>query len=449
MEEVDVLVVGAGAAGMAAAKTLHDADVDFVVLEARDRVGGRILTIRDSAVPIPVELGAEFVHGEAPATRDLARDAGAVLVDAAGENWRAERGRLRPLPDLWERIGGVLRRLDPEREPDRSIADFLAARPGGRSHARDRPLAAAFVQGFHAADLTRASERAIADADPAGEQAARIARVFGGYDVVLDPLTRSVGDRVRLRHTVRRIEWRRGGVTVHARADDTDVAFRAGAAIVTLPLGVLHAPAGVPGAVAFDPPLPPRMRAALAHLVMGDVTRITFQFREPFWTDADLDVVPNGRDLRRLGFLHRDGAPWSVWWTQYPVHVPLLTVWAGGPPAADPRLRDPDRAADAALHDLAAVLGIRHRRLRRLLERTWTHDWLADAFARGAYSYAAVGGADAHRELVRPVDRTLFLAGEAAVAEGRNGTVEGALGSGRDAARRALRRVRWNQPARR
>jgi monoamine oxidase len=442
MEEVDVLVVGAGAAGMAAARTLHDAGVSFVVLEARDRVGGRILTLRDSAAPIPLELGAEFVHGDAPATQDLARAAGAVLVDAAGEHWRAERGRLRPLPDVWRRIGGVLRRLDPEREPDRSIADFLATRPGGRSHARDRPLAAAFVQGFHAADLTRASERALGDADPAGEQTARMARVFGGYDVVLDPLTRSVGDRVRLRHTVQRIEWRRGRVTAHVRAGDAEVAFRAGSAIVTLPLGVLHAPAGAPGAVAFDPPLPPRMRAALAHLAMGDVTRITLLFREPFWTDDDFDVVPSGRDLRRLGFLHRDGAPWSVWWTQYPVHVPLLTVWAGGPPAANPLLRDPDQAADAALHDLAAVLDIRHRRLRRLLEGSWTHDWLGDPFARGAYSYAAVGGADAHGELARPVDRTLFFAGEAADAEGRNGTVEGALGSGREAARRVLRRGR-------
>jgi monoamine oxidase len=119
--------------------------------------------------------------------------------------------------------------------------------------------------------------------------------------------------------------------------------------------------------------------------------------------------------------------------------VPLLTVWAGGPPAEDPRLRDTDHAIDVALKDLTAVLGSSNRRVRGLLEAAWTHDWITDPFARGANSYAAVGGATAHGELARSIDGTLFLAGEAADAEGRNGTVEGALSSGRAAARRALR----------
>ena len=161
MTEIDVAVIGAGAAGLAAAGELRRRGLRVAVFEARDRIGGRIHTLRDERVRIPIELGAEFVHGEAPLTESILREAGLVDVDIAGDHWLAERGHLRPYDGYWKRIDEVLDHIDPEGE-DQSFDDFLAKRPGGRSFARDRAAARDFVTGFHAADPARVSVLSIA-----------------------------------------------------------------------------------------------------------------------------------------------------------------------------------------------------------------------------------------------------------------------------------------------
>ena len=120
----DVVIIGAGAAGLAAARDLSQRGIRTVVLEARDRVGGRIHSIRDDASPMCIELGAEFVHGSAPLTRRLVREGELTICDVAGERWRSERSRLVRAQDYWRRLNRVTRLLDEHREPDRSIADF-------------------------------------------------------------------------------------------------------------------------------------------------------------------------------------------------------------------------------------------------------------------------------------------------------------------------------------
>jgi hypothetical protein len=164
-ESADVVIVGAGVAGLAAARRLAAAGATPVVLEARDRVGGRIHTVRDSRTPLPIELGAEFVHGSAPEVVAIARENGLVICDIHGERWRPRRGKLEPFDDeeFWLEIGKVMSRLDSKRTPDRSFQEFLDSKPGGPSLARQRTLAREFVQGFHAADMSRVSERALAD----------------------------------------------------------------------------------------------------------------------------------------------------------------------------------------------------------------------------------------------------------------------------------------------
>jgi predicted NAD/FAD-dependent oxidoreductase len=103
MEKADVAVLGAGAAGLMAARELRRKGFAVVVLEARDRIGGRILTHRDERIPLPIELGAEFLHDETPLTDGILREAGAASYDVTGESWNARDGRLRPAEDLWGR----------------------------------------------------------------------------------------------------------------------------------------------------------------------------------------------------------------------------------------------------------------------------------------------------------------------------------------------------------
>src|SRR5947199_8526924 len=109
---VDVAIVGAGAAGLAAARVLDENGFDVVVLEARDRVGGRILTHRDRNTPVPIELGAEFIHGSAPELQKIFHDASIASYDISGQRWQVAGSQFRPIDDFWERLDSVMRRLD-------------------------------------------------------------------------------------------------------------------------------------------------------------------------------------------------------------------------------------------------------------------------------------------------------------------------------------------------
>jgi monoamine oxidase len=439
-EQADVAVVGAGVAGLAAARGLREAGLRVLVLEARGRIGGRVLTHRDARVPLPIELGAEFIHGAAPETAEIVREAGLRAVEITGEQWRAARGRLAPAGQYWERMGRVLEKLDAGREPDRSFLDFIRAKPGGRALARERAMAIDFVQGFHAADAALISERSLAQQEsPAGEED-RQGRIIDGYDRVPAWLARDMAADVRLGTAVTRVEWERGAVRVETRrAGGAGLSVAARAAVVTVPAGVLQARPPAPGAIEFVPE--PRALRAAARLAMGSVVRVTFWFREPLWESAARRS--GGVAAGQMSFLHTRDPDIPVWWTAFPVRAPLLVGWAGGPAAkalATAAARSgPGAIEERAVATLARQLGLSRRRVEQAVEGCWTHDWEHDPFARGAYSYALVGGADAARELARPVEGTIFFAGEASDTGGHTGTVHGAIATGRRAAKQVLR----------
>jgi|SRR5919108_2459320 monoamine oxidase len=436
----DVAIVGAGVSGLAAMRVLEEQGIRTCVLEARDRIGGRIWTVRDQRLPHPVELGAEFVHGSAPELLALAHDASALLYAIEGERWQSRAGRLRRLDDFWKRLHTVMRYLD-ARKSDRSFADFLEDAPGGRSAADARALARTFVEGFHAADATRISARALADggspSEDAGEQ--RQMRVLDGYDRVPEWLARGFRHRVMSEMVVERVEWADGDVAMLARHRNesslTTIAARA--AIITAPLGVLLARPGERGAIRFSPELPIIERTR-SRLTMGAVVRVVILFRERWWTNR-LRSVPRGASLESMSFLHGDSADIPVWWTLHPMQARVMTGWVGGPAAERVSGLGSGEIEDRAFAALAANLGVTRRRVTEQVEACWTHDWQHDPFSRGAYSYALVDGSDAARHLARPIARTLWFAGEAADPEGRNGTVHGAIGSGRRAARAVAR----------
>src|SRR5688572_26840010 len=143
----DVIVIGAGDAGLAAARALADANVDVVVLEARARVGGRVFTWRERDSPVPIELGAEFIHGSAEKLNEILDEAQLTSVDVSGVRYAASARRLRRLDDFWEQLDRVMRRLPRPPARDRSFQQFLTTRPGGRTLARERRLALQWVEG--------------------------------------------------------------------------------------------------------------------------------------------------------------------------------------------------------------------------------------------------------------------------------------------------------------
>lgn len=430
-----VVIVGAGVAGLAAGRALREAGVPVIVLEARNRIGGRIHTLYRPGLNVPVELGAEFTHGEAGEVTDLAVEHNLSTIDIAGRRFRASRDGVRVLDDFWERLDGVMRRLDEDRDPDRTFAEALARATSISSE--DRALALQYVRGFHAAHPEIISERALAEGgSPRGDvRERRIGRVLHGYGSIVEALAAGLRRQIRLRSVVTSIEWRAGAVRARL-ANGESVKGRA--AIVTVSIGVLAAPYGERGAIAFEPPLPAK-RAAVDSMSMGGVSRIALRFDQPFWTSRQVAARIGDERLDTLSFLHgTSDAPFPIWWTTYPVRSPLLVGWCGGPASLALSGRSPRDLERLALQSLVELLPVTVPRLQRHLVSSHSHDWIADPFARGAYSYVRVGGDDASARLGRPVEGTLYFAGEAADPEGRTGTVHGAIATGQRAARLIL-----------
>lgn len=435
-----IIIIGAGVAGLAAARALNRAGREVRVLEARERIGGRIFTARDDALRLPIELGAEYLHGEAKEAVDVAREAGLLVCDVRGDRWRVEGDRLTSMQDFWGEVETVMGRLKSDREPDRSFQDFLDTGPGGPRLARARQTAREFVAGFHAADPALISERSLAEGGaPEEPSEERLARVLDGYDGVPRHLASEVAPSIELGVAVRSVRWRRGRVSVVAadRASGREREYVGTAAIVSVPLGVLLAEEGE-GRIIFDPE-PRTHLAAARRLTMGDARRVILAFDEPVWESVAKRRLPKDSTLAAMSFLHGDDEHFPVWWTMMPVRAPVIVGWAGGQRAwAMSGLEDAE-VVYRAVASLARYLGMTKQRVARAVSSAWTYDWGADPFARGAYSYAMVGGSGAARTLARAEDDTLFFAGEATDAAGRNGTVHGAIASGERAARQILR----------
>ena len=440
----NVVVIGAGVAGLAAARRLVAAGCDVTIVEARERIGGRVWTLHEPGLGVPIELGAEFVHGGAPAVYAMARDAGLAVIDVAGEPWTGERETHGSGQDFLARVGRALGKLDAQRRPDRSFATALGAM---RSvSAADRRAAEQFVRGFEAADPSLISERWLAGAS-AGMGTGKLTddgrsgRVLGGYDGIVNALAAPLRSRILLGRVATRVHWKNGEAVVHTVSPEADASAQipARAVIVAVPLGVLAASPDAPAHIQFDPPLRSKMRA-LHRLHMGAAIRVALVLDEPVWLSAAFTKRRGGHDFRRLSFMFgQTGAEFPVWWTQYPLHAPLLVGWCGGPAARTLSSRPREALVEAALRSIAVGFRMTKRSMQRHVRAAHVHDWNNDPYTLGAYSYPGVGGVGAGAVLARPHERTLFFAGEHTDDKGRNGTVDGAIDSGERAAAAALR----------
>ena len=437
----EVVVIGAGVSGMAAAHVLGAAGLHVIVLEARDRVGGRIWTLQRPEAEFPIELGAEFIHGCPSEIWEILRGAGLDTYEVEGDRWRVEEGKLRLAGRVFWAMDEIFKRMDAN-APDQSFEDFL-------QHAcRDCPdearvWARAFVSGFHAADPARISVHSLikgmADDEIEGDRAFRI---VPGYEMLVRHIQSQLDPqlvRICLNTPVEEVRWRKGHVEVASAGGEL---FSVNVAVVTLPLGVLKASPSTPGGVKFQPEISAKM-PALDKLETGAVIRITLRFHERFWENIRGE---EGKSLAKMSFLFSQDEWFPTWWTTSPRKSPLLTGWAAGARAQRLAGQGNDFIVDQALAALTRLLKVGRTELQSLLASAHTHDWETDPWSRGAYSYVAVGGDGAEAALAAPLEDTLFFAGEAADFSGHNGTVHGALASGRHAAQAVLSALPISQP---
>ena len=413
-DRVDAIVIGAGAAGLAAARDLSSAGKSVAILEARQRIGGRIFTLHETNLPLPIELGAEFIHGEAEETFKIV-EAGAFLAyELPNNRWISDRGKFRRLPNFWATTKRIRMRI-PARGRDVSFAEFLNKQRN--LSPRLKAMMMNFAEGYNAAHADRLSAKSLRATEDE-EDDPKQWRVADGYDSVIESLRAGLDPSRSTLHLgceATEVKWSRGSVEVTSRKGET---FHAAAAVITIPIGVWKSA----DAIRFDPPLREKERA-IRKLEVGHVVKVVLGFHERFW------------DPERVFVVSRD--PFMpTWWTTNPVRSSMLTGWAGGH-AADRMLAAQD-LTDRALQSLASVFGVKRREIDSKLDSVHVHNWQADPFSRGAYSYASVGGELAHETLARQVDGTLFFAGEATTPY-ETGTVAGAIGTGRRAAKQLLK----------
>jgi monoamine oxidase len=433
--DADVVVVGAGVAGLEAARRLVKARLSVLVLEARPRIGGRVDTLRLPGWPAPVEAGAEFVHGRPPNLMRALADAGARLGGHPQRHERARRGGVGAAEKAWMQVQSVIDDLPNE---DVAVMDVLR-RPAfaRRLSPAARAMMIGFVEGFNAGDATRMSARGLIEQAEATEAEGGGAthRVLDGYDRLLHylaaPLARRAG-ALRLSTIVTDVRWGGAGVEVVSRGalGGASSRARARAALITLPLGVLQAPRSAAGAVRFAPALPRTKRSAIERLAMGTVVKIVLRLRQPVGTGV---FAPFGRDM---SFVHLGRAPVPTWWVPRPFPPTMLVGWIAGrrADAFAARFRTPEARLRAALGGLARAVGASPGAVTAAVEDVRVFDWGADPFARGAYSWIPVGGLDAPAALAAPIAGRLFFAGEATDTIGDPGTVHGAMTTGTRAA---------------
>jgi len=424
---MSTIIIGAGLAGLAAAERLAREDREVMLVDARRRVGGRVLTWSNSGVSI--DLGAEWINNIGP-VRELLERHEVELRDAEGSRFAREGDAWQNLDDLPDVTSGLRERA--ERgigATDRSLAEALRECCRGEGDEAARSLLVSYVEGFHAADAERVSMRWLGVVERTQPADASALRAPLGASTAVYALRGACEGHCtfRLGTRVTEVKWRKGSVEVSAQGAEGAISMRAKSAIITLPLPILKAP-DTPGSVRFDPPLAQK-RVALHLLEMGSALKVYLEFAEPFWWDN----VPEN-----LLFLFNTGSPLPVWWLPVDRDQPFLAGWVGGP-AADVLARNAGLDLTGhAVDSLAAGLGVSHALVRQHLVGTHVHDWTADPFTRGAYSYVAVGGGDAHADLAEPLDGTLYFAGEATAGGGLNATMEGAIESGRRAAEQIL-----------
>jgi monoamine oxidase len=390
------------------------------ILEARDRIGGRIWELPADQFGYRAEGGAEFIHGEAPITKALVAEAGLTLVRGRrdGQRWDKRGGKLSNRDDDVPGFDLVPAKLAALKR-DLPIAEFLDKNFAGAKFAAMRRSIIRMTEGYDAADPLRASTFALRD-EWLGGGLRQSHRVEEGYGALMDFLA---------------AEIRRGGGTIHLRAEVTVVEgttvrcangsrLNGDRIVVTVPLPVLHD-------IQFDPATTAKWKAADA-IGYGDVIKLVFRFKHAWWSQT------LGHDLSHLSFMISDEFV-PTWWTQYPRPYPVLTGWFAGPRAAQSRLSEAmliERGLESLSHIFEQEVGT----LRALLSAARALHWGQDKFARGAYSYATPESFAAQDELAKPAGGILYYAGEA-LYRGRDiGTVEAALANGKDVAAIIARR---------
>jgi monoamine oxidase len=427
MIQTDTLIIGAGASGLAAGYELSLVNKKVAVLEAKGRIGGRIHSIEDKRFKQIVETGAEFIHGKLPVTLSLLNKAKIKYHGAGGKIWEVENGEICKKKDFitgWDKLMKQLRSL----EKDIPFSEFLNTYFPEEEDKELKESALKFVQGYNAAVADKASSLALLD-EWENQDDDNQERLDNGYSELMNFFAGEIKKRANDIFTsaiVKTIKWQKGKVEV-ITTDNRQ--FLASKVLITIPLGVWQAD-GEEGSISFLPELLEKKQAA-KKMGFGAVIKINLQFQDNFWEERVTNKM-NG-----AGFIFSD-AEIPTWWTQEPIKNGMLTGWLAGPKAMELKEAGEKEIFEKILQVLAYIFSVEKDFIKKELVAHYITNWTADKFTRGAYSYPTLDTNWAKDVLLKPVEQTLYFAGEALYKGSETGTVEGALASGIEAAREII-----------
>lgn len=435
MRTTDVLIIGAGAAGLMAARQLGKEGKKVMLIDARPYTGGRIITFHKPGFSVPVEAGAEFIHGKQYYTLQLLKEFGIKYHKVNGEIWQVKNGVFKKENDFIEDGHNEFIKALKKQEEDISVKEFLDIWFGNEKYSDLRNSIRKYIEGYNAAELSRASVLALKEDQLKGDDSQY--RIEGGYDCLTDALAedcKKAGTVILFSTVITHIVWERNNVTA---ISENRKSYNAPVAIVTLPPSLLALSTQRKGHISFLPEIPAKRKAA-EQLGYGGAIKFILEFNNAFWKDKPAEKIA-GKSLENLSFLFSD-ATIPTWWTQHPGDAPVLTGWLGGPAAANYLTTQEHELLNKALASLAFIFNIPLLEVENNLKAYHITNWQTDVFSRGAYSYDVVNGKTWKEELTTPLADTLYFAGEALSTSELAGTVEAALASGMEVSEMILKK---------
>ncbi len=418
--KAEIVIIGAGAAGLMSARELVKKNKKVLILEARNRIGGRIWSLPEKDFGYEAQGGAEFTHGPVPVTKTLVREAGLTYLPMPddGQMWifdgELKKGFLiTEHPEFLRhknKINEILKKLN----KDMPVAVFLEKFFADDQYKEFRKLVIQMVESFDAADPNKISTFSLRE-EWLGKEEWIQGRIKEGYGAILNFLEsecKKYNVEILFNKIVNKIELTD---IINIQCVDGS-SYEAEKVIITVPTPAIKQ-------IQFQPSIPDKLKAA-EEIGFGPVIKVLFKFRDRWWLE-------DGRkNMSKAVFILCVNGKYNAWWTQYPETYPVLTGWIAGSNALELKDKNQNEIIELGIDSLAEVFSVDRVLIKDNLLASRVINWPIDPFSQGAYSYSTTNSERAYAELRKSIDNKIFFAGEALYNELETATVEGALASG-------------------
>jgi len=415
-------IAGAGVAGLITGILLQRAGHQVQIFESRSVPGGRIqsLVVQDYLI----EGGPEFIHGNGKETIRLLSKYNIPFVPANGKMYEGLDGRFKISDEMGNAGWGKLLLKMKSLKHDMPFGEFLKSYFPETKYKELRNSATDFAEGFDLADIEIASTTSLA-LEWIQEESGQF-RIPAGYHTLILAMAdefRALGGKILFDHAIESVNWQATDVSLTVRGGRH---FQMGKLVITLPVSLLSPSFNENVQPVFSPPIIEKQNA-FARIGYGTVIKMVMVWKSAFWKDR----IPDAQFIFSETFI-------STWWTQFPLDLPLLTGWIGGPAANEISDKPDDFLLTKALESLSVIFSISQVELKNRLKLFHIFNWKKDIWARGGYSYALVDSAENKVIGRKPLENKIYFAGEALYDGPFQGTVEAAIVSGQTAATQLL-----------